>query len=269
MNQEETRQAVTRMNCALALDRRIVGVRFLHDQSEYEAAEAKQVSRNLNYCVMVQMAMAGKALKATGDNLACPGGARALGFLTLDDYLKSGRHLRNLGLYHDLGTAKSVMDHMTCLDHRPHGFVLKPLEEFHQEPDVVIIVSSPYNVMRIVQGYSHYQGIQVNYKMVGNQAICSEVTAYPYLNNDINVSLLCIGTRHQAGWKDHEMAVGFPFNRFVRITQGVMDTLNIMESDANKKVIARKLSDSGIADFEVKYGCNYYLGIPAGHPAAE
>ena len=267
MNREEIRQAVTRLNCALELERRIVGVKLLHDQPEYEAAEARQVGRALNYCVMVQMAMAGKALKATGENLACPGGARALGFLPLDDYLKSGRHLRNLGLYHDTGHRQER--------HGPHDLPGSPAARVHApapggvsrvEPDVVIIVSSPYNVMRIVQGYSHYQGIQVNYKMVGNQAICSEVTAYPYLNNDINVSLLCIGTRHQAGWKDHELAVGFPFNRFVRITQGVMDTLNIMESDANKKAIARKLSDNGVTDFEVKYDCNYYRAIPATHP---
>ncbi|MDA8440778.1 MAG: DUF169 domain-containing protein [Peptococcaceae bacterium] len=32
--------------------------------------------------------------------------------------------------------------------------------------------------------------------MTDNQALCSESRAYPYLSNDINVSVLCIGTRH-------------------------------------------------------------------------
>jgi uncharacterized protein (DUF169 family) len=136
--------------------------------------------------------------------------------------------------------------------------MVKPLEEFDEEPDIVIMISNPYNIMRIVQGYSYYHGIQASFKMTGNQAICSESTAYPYLSNDINVSVLCIGTRHKAGWSDDELSISFPYNRFSKITDGIMNTLNIMENNAKKTMIENKLREKGISDFEIKYDHNYY-----------
>jgi uncharacterized protein (DUF169 family) len=249
------------VNCALELDRKIVGAKFLFSKEEYEAVDAKHVKNKLNYCVMVKLAMSGKALKATGDDLACIAGARAIGLKEIDDYHKSGQNGKRLGLYRDIATAKKARDGMSYCDHHAYGIMVKQLEEFNQEPDVVIVVTNPYNVMRIVQAYSYYYGMQTNYKMTGNQAICSESTAYPYLSNDINVSMLCIGTRHRAGWKDDELAVAFPFNRFDKITEGIMETVNIMDNNKKKEVIEKKLHENGVYDFEIRYNHNYYDDI--------
>jgi uncharacterized protein (DUF169 family) len=247
-----------KINCALELKRKIVGVKFLFSKAEYETVGAQEIRNKLNYCVMVKLAMSGKALKSTGDKLACIAGARAIGLKEVDDYHRSGRNGKKLGLYRDLATAKKVRDGMSYCDRSAYGIMVKPLDQFDQEPDVVIVVTNPYNVMRIVQAYSYYYGIQTNYKMTGNQAICSESTAYPYLNNDINVSMLCIGTRHRAGWKDDELAVAFPFNRFDKITEGIMETMNIMENNKKKEAIEKKLQENELGDFEIKYNHNYY-----------
>ncbi|HWP97912.1 MAG TPA: DUF169 domain-containing protein [Syntrophomonadaceae bacterium] len=261
MEKENLGQLVTKMNCALDLERKIVGVKFLFNKEDYENADASTVKNKINYCVMVKSAMSGRAVKATGDDLACIAGARATGLKEIDDYHKSGQNGKRLGLYHDMATAKSVRDGMSYCDHNAYGIMVKPLNEFNREPDVVIIVTNPYNTMRIVQAYSYYYGIQVNYKMTGNQAICSESTAYPYLNNDINVSMLCIGTRYRAGWQDNELAVAFPFNRFNKITEGLMETINIMDNNQKKEIIERKLHENNVYDFKIKYNHNYYNDI--------
>ena len=73
--------------------------------------------------------------------------------------------------------------------------------------------------------------------MIGNQAICLECTARPIGIKDLNTSMLCIGTRHRAGWKDDEMAVGIPGEQFIDVVNGLMNTLNQMENDSNKKII--------------------------------
>jgi uncharacterized protein (DUF169 family) len=179
---------------------------------------------------MVRLATQGNTVKASGDNLACLAGARALGLREIDEYHRSGQNGKKPGLYHDLATAKQARDGMSYCDHQAFGILVKPLEEYDSEPDVVIIVSNPYNIMRIVQGYSYYSGIQSAFKMTGNQAICSESTAYPYLSNDINVSLLCIGTRHKAGWNDHELAVGFPISLFHKIVDGITFNMLLREN---------------------------------------
>lgn len=258
MEHKKLGQTVIKMNCALEMKRKIAGIKFLFSREEYEAVDARQVKSKLSYCVMVKLAMSGRAIKATGDDMACMGGARATGLKENVEYNKSGQNGHKLGLYHDMATAKNAIDGMSYCDHHPFGVMVKPLDEFEQDPDVVIIVTNAYNTMRIVQAYSYYYGIKKNYIMTGNQAICSESTAYPYLNNDINVSLLCIGTRHKAGWKDDELAVAFPFNRFNKITDAVMETINIMDNNSKKRVIERKLRENNIYDFEIKYNCNYY-----------
>ena len=56
--------------------------------------------------------------------------------------------------------------------------------------------------------------------------------------------MLCIGTRHRAGWKDDEMAIGIPIEQFEDVVLGLINTLNLMENDANKKNIEDKLKDS-------------------------
>lgn len=261
MEKENVKQSIIKLSCALQLERRIIGVKFMFTKEAYENAAAVQVKNKLNYCVMVKLAMSGKALKATGEELVCIAGARAIGLMEIDDYHKTGQNGKRLGLYCDMATSKNARDAMSYCDHKAYGVMVKPLEEFEEEPDIVIAVSNPYNVMRIIQGYSYHYSVHSNYKMSGNQAICSESTAYPYLNNDINVSMLCIGTRHKAGWKDDELAVAFPFNRFEKITDGVINTINIMDSDQKKESIEKKLHENNIDDFEIKYNSNYYMKI--------
>lgn len=258
MEKENTKQSIIKMNCALQLERKIIGVKFLFNRESFESADAKQVKIKLNYCVMVKLAMSGTALKATGEELACIAGARAVGLMEIDDYHKTGQNGKRLGLYCDMTTSKNARDAMSYCTHKAYGIMVKPLEGFDEEPDVVIIVTNPYNAMRIIQGYSYFYSVNANYKMSGNQAICSESTAFPYLNNDINVSMLCIGTRHKAGWKDDELAVAFPFNRFEKISEGVMNTVNIMDNNQKKAIIEKKLYENHIKDFEIKYNHNYY-----------
>lgn len=258
MSNRDTRDQIIMLNCALELDRKIVGIKFLFTEEDYVMADAKQLTNKMNYCVMVKLAMNGVALKARGDDLACLAGARALGLTEIDNLQKSGLIGKKLGLYRDMPTSKKTRDSMSYCDHNAYGIMVKPLEEFNEEPDIVIMVTNPYNAMRVVQGYSYYYGIQTSFKMTGNQAICSESTAYPYLSNEINVSVLCIGTRHKAGWNDNELSIAFPYNRFPKITDGIMNTLNIMDNNAKKKIIEKKLHEKGISNFEIKYDHNYY-----------
>jgi len=262
MEKENVKKSMVKLNCALQLERKIIGVKFLFTKEAYDDADAKQVRYKLNYCVMAKLAMSGTALKAKGEDLACINGARAVGLMELDDYHRTGQNGKKLGLYCDMTTSKNARDAISYCDHKAYGIMVKPLEEFNEEPDIVIMVTNPYNVMRIIQGYSYFYSVNANYKMSGNQAICSEATAYPYLNNDINVSMLCIGTRHRAGWKDYELAVAFPFNRFQKISEGVMNTVNIMDNNEKKAIIEKKLRENNIEDFKIIYNYNYYNSKP-------
>lgn len=260
MRKEEVLNAIIKAKCALELERQIVGIKFLFTETEFEDAEASQPKSRLSYCNMVLKAMAGEKIKANFNNFGCFGGARALGIVGIDEFYTSGRFFKNCGLYQDLATSKKVTSNITFCKHNLYGLQIMPLEQFNNEPDIVIIVANPLNTMRIIQGYTYTFGTASNYKFIGNQAICSECTAQPYETNDINISLLCAGPR-KVGFKEHEMGIGIPFNRFINVIDGICATITPVEYNERKKEIEEKLCEYNIEDVEIKYDKHYNDGF--------
>jgi len=261
MDSDRTRDAVERVQCALNLKRRIIGVRFLFDNDEYEQADALPAASKMPYCVMVKRAMRGHSLKADAEAFGCPGAARVLGIDPPGELYASGRHHRRLGLYKDLVVGKNMRRNMVVCGHRTHGVLIKPLEEHSQAPDVVLMVVNPYQAMRLVQGWTYQFGYHTRFQVAGNQAICSECTAYPLEKGAINISMLCAGTRHMAGWGDDEMGMGLPFNRFLDMVDGLYATVNATEPDRKKKHIEDRLNSCNRVDLSIEYGRNYYSGL--------
>lgn len=254
-------EAIQKLYCSLDLKRKIIGVKFLFSEEEYLKADAKALVKGLHYCVMVKSAMSGKSIKANINGFKCNASSKALGIAIPDESCLSGRHFMNLGLYQDLTIAKSVRNDITYCSHRAYGVLLKPLDEFIETPDVVIMMTTPSNAMRMIQGYSYRFGTQKCFKMVGSQALCSECTAYPYEKNDINVSMLCSGTRFFAKWEKEELGIGIPFNKFVDTAEGVFQTINATETKSEKLLIAKKLHENNISSMKINFNRNYYHTI--------
>lgn len=140
------------------------------------------------------------------------------------------------------------------------------MEEYTEEPDIVIIVTEPFNMMRIIQGHTYHNGQVKNIKLAGMQAICQECTSYPFEINDINISLLCAGTRMLAQWKEDELGIGMPFHKFSGIGDGIERTVNSLERNKNKKEIEKRIKENNLNNpIEIIYNKNYddgaYTGI--------
>lgn len=203
---------VDKLYCALALKRKAVGVKLLKTAEEYERANAIVLKRPINFCQMVAAATSGNRVKAKAENFKCKSGSRVLGIDPTDLKNSHGENWARLGLYANSDLSESIRDNLTYLKDPCYGVLLTPVEQTPDFPDVVLIAADPYNSMRIIQGYAYHYGMPKAINMIGNQAICLECVARPYAIKDINISLLCIGTRHRAGWKDDEMAIASPRN---------------------------------------------------------
>ena len=270
MSLEVRKNLVQQLNNALRLDRRIVGVKLLYTKDKFDAADVKQLVSFLPYCVMVKSAASGASLKAGKANFGCPDGAISLGIYDPiqegfeekePEYFISGKRYAEPGVYKDLATSQKTMDNIVILKEKVYGVMLRPLEQFDEDPDVVIIVANPFNMMRLVQGYSYEYGTFSNYRMAGNQAICSESTAYPLVNNDINVSLLCSGTRQNSRWKDSDMSMGMPYSKFAPVVNGVYQTINPLVRDKDKARIEANMKATNQEIIKIEYGTNYDSGI--------
>ncbi|EOS81942.1 hypothetical protein C817_00336 [Dorea sp. 5-2] len=250
MNQNTIEKAY----CALELERKIVGMKFLHTEEEYAQEYAQETKAKMNYCVLVRMAMNGSGRKVKLEDFGCMSAARAFGMVEPDERWLSGMCYREKGMYRDLSTARKVVRNTSCSTQNARAIVVKPLEEYIETtPDVVLIVTHPYNIMRLIQGYTYQFGTYKEFKLIGNQAFCSECTAYPLESNEINISTLCSGTRYIANWKHEEMAMGIPFGKFETVIEGLYRTIDVMVPQKEKEKIKEKLKEKRRTDLELNF----------------
>lgn len=249
---------INKLNAALGLERKIVGIKFLFNEEEFKSADARTVKGKMPYCVMVRKATMGYDMKITPQNSGCVGGSNALGMKEIEDYLISGQSYKDIELYQDITTCRNVIKNTSRFNYRIYGIEIKPLEQFNYNPDVVIMLADSYQSMRIMQGYTCIFGADFSLKAIGNQAVCSECTAYPYEHNQINISFLCSGTRYNNRWKDEEVMIGLPFNKFYGLTEGIYKTLNTTEPNEKKREIEVRLKETGYK-IDIKQDESYFL----------
>lgn len=255
------KEAIKKAYALLDLQRRIVGVKLIYSKEEFEQYGAVEVSSPISYCVAVKSATMGHSIKFTKMTSGCGGSTRALGLTEPTESFYNGEEGCKLGLYTDKKIASSVSAKMKLCKAGTYGIVVKPAELFEEKPDVFLIISNSKNIMRIIQGYTYYFGMQDRFCMTGNQAVCVEGTAIPIITEEMNVSMFCSGTRYLAGWEDTEVVVGIPTGKFQKTVEGIRLTVNAVEPDKNKYKIREKLEPLGYSAAEIILGDTYYLRL--------
>lgn len=137
------------------------------------------------------------------------------------------------------------------------GVEMGPLQDM-ESADVVIIVTEAVNIMRILQGYAYKFGYPKHLRTIGNQAACSDLTAKPYFNNDLNISLMCEGARKYMKCSSGEMGVSMPINQFDDVVEGIVMTVNPVANKKEKDELLSRLhseEELGIViDKDTDYG---------------
>ncbi len=262
-----TSELAAKAYALLKLDRRIVGIKFASTFTDYEKMAGRAMRAKIAYCVVVKAAMDGRSVKLSRQYSGCSGSSRALGFIAPTEDFISGERYNSFGLYKDLPTSKQVANSMTACRKSSYGVLAQPIEKYENDlPDVVILATNARNAMRLLQGYTYSYGSQPVFTMTGNQAICVECTSYPMTANQMNLSMLCSGTRYLAKWKQDEIAVGFPYHRFVETVEGLLQTVNAVELDPAKRRIQEKLVDQGFPDPNFRFGRTYYTDLEKKNP---
>lgn len=238
--------------------KKIVGVKLARSKEEFDTFQARTLCAPLSYCICVKCAMSGAALKFTAENSGCSGSTRALGMEKPGKSFYDGSEGFMLGLYRDKALSAKVAAGMKIIKIRTYGVIVKPMEDFESAPDVVLIVTDNKNLMRLIQGYTYMHGMQSNFNMIGNQAVCVECTVNPIQTQKMNISMFCSGTRYLARWKNTEAMAGIPFPIFSSVIEGVRQAVNAVEMNKRKSMIEKKLSGAGIRDMDIIYDHTYY-----------
>jgi len=179
-----------------------------------------ELDKTIRHCSMVNLArQEGKIFFATSGKHECNGGAWALGLRDLTPTLKTGDFYFKLGKYDSAAACKRTIDKVPHLGSGDtYATLYAPLEKTPFTPHVILIVTTPRNMLKLAQSTLFRLGGRIHAEFSGIQSICSDSTAQTYLTGQPNFSLGCDGSRKFSGIADDEMVMGFPAETLTEIS---------------------------------------------------
>jgi uncharacterized protein (DUF169 family) len=196
-----------------------VAFRFATTKEEIPAGMV-EIDKTIRHCGMVGLARnEGKIFYATADRHECNGGAWALGLREITATLKSGDFYYKLGKFDTSAACKRTIDSVPHLDTKEtYATLYAPLEKTPFTPQIVLIVTSPWSMLKLAQSTLFTIGGRIHSEFSGIQSVCSDACAQTYLTGNVNFSLGCDGSRKFSGIQDGEMVMGLPAERLNEIT---------------------------------------------------
>ncbi len=191
----------------------------------------------LRYCQSLMAARRGKTLLMPPQAHACPDGTHILGLTEIPPKLASGE------LYIKFGKLASIEAARQMITERPHlpersirATLATPLGKAVMRPDVVVIMAPPESVMWVCMASSFYTGKRFTFKVTGYNALCAEVTAYPFITGEMNISLGCYGCRGSSDISDNEMFIGVPIDKLPSLVDGLEELSKKAIPDVRSKI---------------------------------
>jgi len=199
-----------------------VAFRFATKKEDVPAG-MQELDKTRRHCAMVSLARKeGKIFFSTAGKHECNGGAWALGLRELTESLKTGDFYYKLGKFESSAACKRTIDrvpHLQTLE--TYATLYAPLEKAPFDPQVVLIVATPWTMLKLAQSVLFRVGGRINAEFAGIQSVCADTCAQTYLNGHVNFSLGCDGSRKFSGIDDSEMVIGIPAELLPEITESL------------------------------------------------
>lgn len=196
-----------------------VGVSFLEQIPNSSKA---LIADDHRFCQLIMKARKGEELILTPETITCPAAAAALGFKPLPDKLKDGSMLQGYGIFDKTESAIKVMEDMPRLEQGKYKAVIaKPLANWEEIPDVIIIEDEVEKLMWIALAYLNDLGGRLEFSTSILQAMCVDSCVIPFITNDINMSFGCYGCRDATDAKSGEAILGFPGTKLEMVAENL------------------------------------------------
>ncbi len=179
------------------------------------------ISEKVRHCEMVRKASLGEKFYSTVEEQMCLGGAGAIGLRDMPEKLANGEKYFSLGRFKDLETAKNLTSELSIVEDNHWAMLYAPLDEADFEADVIQIITEPVGGMKLAQSIVYATGEKINPSFAGIQSLCGDAFANPYIEDGINFTLGCDGSRKAADIKDNEMTIGISAAKIEEVINGL------------------------------------------------
>jgi len=209
-----------------------VAFRFATRKEDIPAG-MQELDKTIRHCSMIGLARKeGRIFFSTAGKHECNGGAWALGLREITESLKTGDFYFKLGKFESSAACRRTIDrvpHLQTLE--TYATLYAPLEKTPFDPQVVLIVATPWVMLKLAQSVLFRVGGRINAEFAGIQSVCADTCAQTYLNGQVNFSLGCDGSRKFSGIEDGEMVIGIPAELLPEITE----SLNVVAAAPGSK----------------------------------
>ena len=227
------KEYVNSLKNAVGLQFEPVGVKF-HVGNLFQSTNR----RLFRLCQAVMEARHGKTVIITKENISCPAAASALGLKPLPQKLSDGSMLCGYGIFKEKEAGINVMNTMPRLEIGKYSAIeVKPLSEFSDLPDVIVIEDEVEKLMWIALAYLNEKGGRLDFSTSILQAVCVDSVVIPFLSQKINMSFGCYGCRDATDAQPNEALLGFPGNKL----EMVIANLEYLNTQAIKRSRAKSV----------------------------
>jgi uncharacterized protein (DUF169 family) len=215
-------EAAETLKTFLKLSGSPVAFRFATKKEEVPAG-MQALDKTIRHCSMIGLARKeGRIFYSTADKHECNGGAWALGLREITDSLKNGDFYYKLGKFESSAACKRTIDRVPHLGTKEtYATLYAPLEKTPFDPQVILIVASPWAMLKLAQSTLFRLGGRIGAEFAGIQSVCSDACAQTYLTGHVNFSLGCDGSRKFSGIEDGELVIGIPAELLPEITEAL------------------------------------------------
>lgn len=201
-----------------------VGVTLYQDAPP---AHIPQTTENLkSYCQALILAGEGRALLLKKEQMGCKLGTSVLGFETeMEAFLDDGvLEKYGVGLFATEEASAETLLKSTYLEKGKTGFVLiAPLGTFQEEPQVVVFTADSQQVMWLLYAVNYEKGGRMELPQSGGAlGGCADITAWPLLTGQANVTFLGLGCRVKSAIDPQHLMLGIPGTILKTVHQNIL-----------------------------------------------
>jgi len=199
-----------------------VGVKIFKDLRDVPS-NISRVPDRVTVCQLSTLArLHGLTYYATSDDIACRRGGASLGLIHVPEDVIVGEDAYAHTV--DVETARKLYTSIPMLSPENKAVLMGPLNELSVDPDVVLIVGNPAQMLKVVEGWVWFTGEPATLVATGVHGICGYGIVNTLRTNKLVLSLPCSGARRVGLYIDDEMVAIIPFKVIDKWVDGLIST---------------------------------------------
>jgi uncharacterized protein (DUF169 family) len=182
----------------------------------------QKVTEKHRHCQFVQDArLKGMIGYATRPEHLCRGGAAVMGIEPSPEIVSDGTTYQKLGNFQTVEGAVETVSAVPKTGEQFYASVYAPLEKAEFDPDVVVIIATPRQALRLSQAYLYATGGRFAADYSGIQSLCADAVVAVRERGVPNMTLGCNGSRKYSGIAEDEVAFGIPAKDLEKIVDAL------------------------------------------------